>query len=149
VLVSHPAVAEAAAIGVPDALKGESLWCVCVPAAGRSSGRGRVDELRALVARELGSPFRPARVVFVDVLPRTRSGKVVRRIVRSIACGEQPGELSGLDNPEALAALRSVFAESEAHFAASVLVATPNPAVWPRSQCSPGWLARRRIARCS
>jgi acetyl-CoA synthetase len=93
---------------VPDSVKGEVLWCVCVPAAGALVREGTADELRALVARELGSPFRPARVVFVDVLPRTRSGKVVRRIVRSIACGE-PGELSALENPGALAALRDAF----------------------------------------
>jgi acetyl-CoA synthetase len=105
VLLSDPAVSEAAAVAVPDADKGEAIWCFCVPSA---EGRAHPDlgeGLRDLVAGELGAPFRPARVVFVEALPTTRSGKVVRRLVRATAAGEEPGDLSGVENPEALEAL--------------------------------------------
>src|SRR5262249_25668052 len=71
VLVSHPAVAEAAAVGVPDELKGEALWCFWVPAS--ADGGDVSGELRRLVAGELGRPFAPTRVVRVAALPRTRS----------------------------------------------------------------------------
>jgi acetyl-CoA synthetase len=64
------------------------------------------EELRDLVAQELGSPFRPARAVRVSALPRTRSAKILRRAVRAAALGEDPGDLSTAENPESLAAIR-------------------------------------------
>ena len=90
VLVSHPAVAESAVVGVPDETKGEAIWCFCV--VGRRGGRRRrAEELRELVAKELGRPFKPSRVVFVAALPKTRSAKILRRAVRAVAVGEDPG----------------------------------------------------------
>jgi acetyl-CoA synthetase len=92
VLVSHPAVFESAVVGVPDETKGEAIWCFCVVADG--AGDETAQELRELVARELGRPFKPSRVVFVDALPKTRSAKILRRAVRAVAVGDDPGDMS-------------------------------------------------------
>jgi acetyl-CoA synthetase len=100
--VAHPGVAEAAAVGVPHEVKGEVAWVFCVP----SPGHDPTDELAAEVAEraaaELGKAFRPDRIVFVPALPKTRSAKIVRRAVRAKALGKDPGDLSSLENPEAL-----------------------------------------------
>jgi acetyl-CoA synthetase len=61
------------------------------------------------VAERLGRPFKPARVVRVSELPRTRSAKILRRAVRAVALGEDPGDLSGAENPEALEVLREAL----------------------------------------
>jgi acetyl-CoA synthetase len=105
VLVSHPAVAESAVVGVPDETKGESIWCFCVADGGDETA----EELRELVARELGRPFKPSRIVFVEALPKTRSAKILRRAVRAVAIGEDPGDLSSAENPQALDAIRAAL----------------------------------------
>ena len=97
--VGHPAVTEAAAIGVPHEVKGEVAWLYCVLAPGADA---TADDISAAVARELGKAFAPDRVVFVSALPKTRSAKIVRRAVRARALGQDPGDLSTLENPEAL-----------------------------------------------
>jgi acetyl-CoA synthetase len=97
--VGHPAVAEAAAIGVPHEVKGEVAWLFCVLAPGADAS---ADDVSGVVARELGKAFAPERVLFVSALPKTRSAKVVRRAVRARALGQDPGDLSTLENPEAL-----------------------------------------------
>jgi acetyl-CoA synthetase len=100
--VGHPAVTEAAAIGVPHEVKGEVAWIFCVPTPGHDGGDELAAEVSAEVARELGKAFKPERVIFVSALPKTRSAKIVRRAVRATALGEEPGDLSSLENPEAL-----------------------------------------------
>jgi acetyl-CoA synthetase len=100
--VAHPAVTEAAAVGVPHPVKGEAAWLFCVLAPG---AKAEEDELRALVADALGKAFAPERVVFVPALPKTRSAKIVRRAVRAAAVGDDPGDLSSVENPEAIAAI--------------------------------------------
>ncbi|QII07844.1 AMP-binding protein [Rhodococcoides fascians A25f] len=107
VLTTHPAVAEAAAVGVPDAKKGESVWAFWVPRAGVST-EGVSDELRALVAAGVGKPFAPSRVFAVAALPKTRSAKIMRRAVRAAAIGTDPGDLSSAENPDAVDAIRNV-----------------------------------------
>jgi acetyl-CoA synthetase len=105
VLVAHEAVAEAAAVGVPDTVKGEAIWCFWTPA-----GNGSPDistELATAVGRQLGKPFTPSRVMRVDVLPKTRSAKILRRAIRAAAIGADPGDLSGAENPEALEVIRA------------------------------------------
>ena len=97
--VGHPAVAEAAAIGVPHDVKGEVAWIYCVLAPGMEAAP---EEVVAAVSGELGKAFAPDRVIFVSALPKTRSAKVLRRAVRARALGEDPGDLSTLENPEAL-----------------------------------------------
>ena len=105
-LVSHPAVVEAAAVGLPDELKGEQLWGYAVLAAGQAPTEALRAELVALVADQLGKSFRPAGIRFVRALPKTRSAKVVRRVVRAVATDTDPGDLSSLEDPGALDAIR-------------------------------------------
>ncbi|HLF00219.1 MAG TPA: AMP-binding protein [Gaiellaceae bacterium] len=97
--VNHPAVAEAAAVGVPHDVKGEVAWLFCVLRPGADAS---TEEVERAVTDELGKAFKPDRVVFVSALPKTRSAKVVRRAVRAKALGEDPGDLSTLENPESL-----------------------------------------------
>ena len=100
--VGHHAVAEAAAIGVPHDLKGEVAWIFCVLRPGEEPTPACALEISTAVATELGKAFKPERIVFVSALPKTRSAKVVRRAVRARVLGKDPGDLSSLENPEAL-----------------------------------------------
>ncbi len=97
--VNHPSVVEAAAIGVPHEVKGEVVWLFCVLRDGTDASE---DDVAGAVTDELGKAFRPARVLFVSALPKTRSAKVVRRAVRAKALGLDPGDLSTLENPDVL-----------------------------------------------
>ncbi len=101
-MVAHPAVAEAAAVGVPHDVKGEVAWVFCALVPGEEPSEELAAELRALAAEELGKAFAPERVLFVSALPKTRSAKIVRRAVRAKALGSDPGDLSSLENPETL-----------------------------------------------
>jgi acetyl-CoA synthetase len=100
--VSHHAVAEAAAIGVPHDVKGEVAWIFCVAIPGVDADGELAREIASTVADQLGRAFKPDRVVFVSALPKTRSAKIVRRAVRARALGTDPGDLSSLENPESL-----------------------------------------------
>jgi acetyl-CoA synthetase len=100
--VAHPAVQEAAAVGIPHEVKGEVPWIFCVLAPGYRPNDEVAAEIADLTARQLGKAFRPDRVVFVPALPKTRSAKIVRRAVRASALGDDPGDLSSVENPEAL-----------------------------------------------
>jgi acetyl-CoA synthetase len=106
VLVSHPAVTEAAVVGVPDETKGEAVWCFVVTPQPDPT---LAAELAELVATELGRPFKPARVVLVDALPKTRSAKIIRRAVRAIATGQDPGDMTSAENPQALDGIRAAL----------------------------------------
>jgi acetyl-CoA synthetase len=98
-------VVEAAAVGVPDPVKGEALWVFVVVAPGVETGDALRDELTALVTEHLGSSFKPAAVRFTTALPKTRSAKVLRRSIRSVVTGSAPGDLSGLEDPGTLDAV--------------------------------------------
>ncbi|MGH9256354.1 MAG: AMP-binding protein [Vicinamibacterales bacterium] len=108
VLVEHKAVIEAAAIGVPDPAKGQALVCFCVLRPGYTPGGALGDELRALVATRLGKPLRPETIEFVAELPKTRNAKVMRRVIRSAYLDQDPGDLSSLENPQAVEDIRTV-----------------------------------------
>jgi len=103
--VAHAAVAEAAAVGVPHEVKGEVAWVFCVLAPGYEPSEELAAEVSERAAAELGRAFRPDRVVFVPGLPKTRSAKIVRRAVKATALGKDPGDLSSVENPEALEAI--------------------------------------------
>jgi acetyl-CoA synthetase len=115
VMVTHPRVAEAAVVGVPDTVKGEAVWAFWVA---RSDGEtDTIDpetaeqigaDLAALVGRALGKPFTPSRVWRVAALPKTRSAKIMRRAIRAAALGIDPGDLSGAENPDAVAEIRQI-----------------------------------------
>jgi acetyl-CoA synthetase len=108
--VGHPAVAEAAAIGVPHEVKGEVAWVFCILAPGYEPTPELAAEVAEAAAAELGRAFRPDRVVFVASLPKTRSAKIMRRAVRAKALGRDPGDLSSLENPEALEEIERAMA---------------------------------------
>ncbi len=103
-------VAESAAVGVPDAVKGEVIWCFVVAKPGVDPDDSHGEEARAAVAAQLGKPFAPARVVFVGGLPMTRSAKIVRRAIRSVVVGEDPGDSSSIEDPGTLAGIREAIA---------------------------------------
>ena len=102
-------VAEAAAIGVADADKGQKLVVFVVPKPhAKLLGADLEANVSSHVDKRLGRPFRPGRVHVVAQLPKTRSSKIMRRLIRSVYCGMPPGDLSSLDNPAALDEVRAV-----------------------------------------
>ncbi len=111
-LMATGRVSEAAVIGLPDSIKGQAVGCVCVPAPGVSASEDLAAELVRAVVGGMGRSFRPSRMIFVEDLPKTRSMKIMRRVVRAIVVGEAPGDLSSLANPEAIEGLRRSIAES-------------------------------------
>ncbi len=130
-LVAHPLVTEAAVIGVPDEAKGTAMVAFCVlsipPAVAggdlstqrrreakaaqaetrpvgsvRSEASDLEKDLKELVAKDMGKPLAPSRIHFVSALPKTRNAKVMRRVIRAAYLGEDPGDLSALENPQAV-----------------------------------------------
>jgi acetyl-CoA synthetase len=99
VLVGHPAVAEAAAIGVPHPVKGEAIVCFAVLKPGHTAADALRAELGDRVAQHMGKALKPERVLFARDLPKTRSGKIMRRVIRATYLGQAPGDLSSLENP--------------------------------------------------
>ncbi len=104
-LVAHPAVAEAAAIGVPDAVKGEALVAFVVLRPNVADTPELRRELAGRITAELGKALAPKAVEVVGELPKTRNAKVLRRVVRAVYLGADPGDLSSLENRSAIAAL--------------------------------------------
>ena len=109
-LVGHPAVAEAAAVGVPDALKGEALVAFVVLRPGVEADGALTAALAARITDQLGRALAPKAVVAVAELPRTRNAKVLRRVVRAVYLGNDPGDLSSLENRTAIDAIEAVRA---------------------------------------
>jgi acetyl-CoA synthetase len=102
ILVAHPQVSEAAAVGVPDPIKGEVLVCFCVLKEGANGDVDLASALKNKVATELGKALAPKDVLFVADIPKTRNAKVMRRIVRAAYIGEKLGDTSALENPGSL-----------------------------------------------
>lgn len=100
--VSHAAVVEAAAIGIPHAIKGESIAVFCVLATGVPDGAAVRTEISSAVVRSLGKALKPDVILVVRALPKTRSGKVMRRVIRSAFLGLDSGDVSALDDPTIL-----------------------------------------------
>jgi acetyl-CoA synthetase len=103
--VSHPSVAEAAAVGVPHEVKGEAVVCFAVLRPGTERSEKLRAELSDLIARQMGKALKPERVLFVAELPKTRSAKIMRRVIRATHLGNDPGDLSSLDNPGGIKAI--------------------------------------------
>jgi acetyl-CoA synthetase len=102
ILVAHPAVTEAAAIGVPDQTKGEALVAFVVLRPGQALTTTLSAQLSQQVADELGKPLRPKAVHAVTQIPKTRNAKVMRRLIRAAYLGQPLGDTSALENPESL-----------------------------------------------
>jgi acetyl-CoA synthetase len=109
-LTDHPAVAESAAVGIPHEVKGESIWCFVITKPGYATDDALAEDLRSIVAKHLGKAFKPDRILFVDELPKTRSAKILRRAVRATVQGQDPGDLSSLENPTAIEKIRAALA---------------------------------------
>lgn len=105
-LLATGLLADAAAVAVPDPIKGSALVLVCVPKPGANDAKALRDKLERAVAQGLSTPFRPSRVILVSDLPRTRNMKIMRRVIRAVCAGEDPGDQSALLNPEAVFELR-------------------------------------------
>ncbi len=103
---SHPAVSEAAAVGLPDEIKGTRLVIVAVAAGGGAPTADVSAEVAAHVTTQLGPSMRPSEVRWVRALPVTRSGKILRGVIRRVLAGEDPGDLAAVANPESIDALR-------------------------------------------
>ena len=112
---AHPGIAEVAVVGVADALKGQIPVAFAVvkdPArvADASGAATMRKEVMDTVDRELGAIGRPGAVHFVPVLPKTRSGKLLRRSIQALAEGRDPGDLTTIEDPAALEAIRAALA---------------------------------------
>jgi acetyl-CoA synthetase len=105
VLVGHPAVAEAGVIGVPHAIKGEAVVCFVVLRPGHTPSEALRGELSDRVATALGKALRPEKVRFARDLPKTRSAKIMRRVIRATHLGVSAGDVSALENPDAIRAI--------------------------------------------
>jgi acetyl-CoA synthetase len=106
-LVSHPMVAEAAVVGKPDELKGQGIAAFVTLESGQQPSEALGQELRAHVAKEIGALARPDEIRFTDSLPKTRSGKIMRRLLRDVAAGvESTGDTTTLEDLSVLARLR-------------------------------------------
>jgi acetyl-CoA synthetase len=102
-----PGVAEAAVTGMPDPVSGEAIAVFVVPAAGAPTALA--EAVAEAVRRDFGAPFRPRRVACVAALPRTRSQKVMRGVLRALLAGEEAIDTAAMDNPETVAALRAAL----------------------------------------
>ena len=111
ILVAHPKVSEAAAVGVPDSIKGEALVCFCVLKKDANGGVDLAAELKRSVARDLGKALAPRDVLFVADIPKTRNAKVMRRVVRAAYIGEKLGDTSALENPASLEEIKRLASE--------------------------------------
>jgi acetyl-CoA synthetase len=98
-LVSHEGVAEAAVIGVPDEDTGQAIFAFVTPESGVEGGEKLEADLREHVANKIGKLARPKRMAFADDLPKTRSGKIMRRLLRDISAGNELGDVSTLRDP--------------------------------------------------
>jgi acetyl-CoA synthetase len=106
-LVSHPTVAEAAVVGRPDEMKGQGIVAFVTLAGGHEAGSVLKDALKGHVAKSIGSFARPDEIRFTDALPKTRSGKIMRRLLRDLASGKQTiGDTTTLEDFSVLARLR-------------------------------------------
>ncbi|MBV9304103.1 MAG: AMP-binding protein [Acidobacteriaceae bacterium] len=104
ILTSYPGVIEAAVIGIPDEKKGTAIVGLCVA----RETNGLADRLRDHVASELGKPLKPERIHFVSALPKTRNGKIVRRVIRAAYLNQDAGDLMALENPGAVECIRNL-----------------------------------------
>jgi acetyl-CoA synthetase len=106
-LVSHPAVAEAAVVGKPDEIKGEEVVAFVTLEGGQTASDDLAKVLKAHVVQEIGVIARPGEIRFADALPKTRSGKIMRRLLRNLAAGQEiVGDTSTLEDRSVLEKLR-------------------------------------------
>jgi acetyl-CoA synthetase len=104
--VGHGAVQEAAAIGLPHEVKGESVHVFCVLKPGNAASPELAEEVRRAIGRQLGAALRPEEVIFVRDLPKTRNAKIMRRVIRAAYLDQPVGDTTALENPAAVEEIR-------------------------------------------
>ena len=112
-LVAHPAVAEAAVVGKPHELKGHVIASFVILRSGYNPSPALVDELKDHVVTKIGAIARPADIFFTPDLPKTRSGKIMRRLLGDIASGRALGDVTTLADPKAVAELKKKYESVE------------------------------------
>jgi acetyl-CoA synthetase len=110
-LVDHKSVAEAAVIGKPHEIKGQAIAAFVTIKTGVDGSQGLMDELKQHVAKKIGALARPDDIIFSAELPKTRSGKIMRRLLRDIAEGRALGDTTTLADPAVVAALKKQYEE--------------------------------------
>jgi acetyl-CoA synthetase len=113
-IVAHPDVAEAAVIGQSDEDTGQAICAFVTLTGDTEPDDDLVDEIRAEVAKHIGKLARPKRIIWADELPKTRSGKIMRRLLRDIAEGRALGDVTTLRDPEVMKELEAKIAEEQA-----------------------------------
>jgi acetyl-CoA synthetase len=112
-LVDHPKVAEAAVVGRPHEIKGQGIAAFVTLKEGVAQAPGLVDELKAHVTKKIGAIARPDEILFAADLPKTRSGKIMRRLLRDIAEGKALGDTTTLADPAVVARLKNEYESKE------------------------------------
>ena len=105
---AHPAVQEAAAIGVPHEVKGEAIVVFVVPHPESDASEATAEEVRQIIAGQLGAALRPEQVLWVRELPKTRNAKIMRRVIRAAYLGLPAGDTTALENPAAVEEIASL-----------------------------------------
>jgi acetyl-CoA synthetase len=111
-LVDHPKVAEAAVVGANDDTTGQAIMAYVTVKGGNETSRELGEELRQHVAKKIGPTARPKTVIFTDELPKTRSGKIMRRLLRDVAEGRVLGDTTTLADPAVVEEIKKRAAES-------------------------------------
>ncbi len=114
VVNSHEAIAESACIGWPHEIKGEVIVCFAVVKEGYRVSRELEEQVSELIVSSLGKPFKPHAIIFIEDLPRTRSGKIMRRVIKNVLAGRDPGNITTLENPESIKYVERVAKEFKA-----------------------------------
>jgi acetyl-CoA synthetase len=115
----HPAVAEAGATGMPDELRGEVVAAFIVLRVGHEPSEQLRDELLATIRRELGAVVVIGELTFVDTLPKTRSGKIMRRVLKAVVMGVDPGDISTIEDEGSVEEAREAMADLTADIGAT------------------------------
>jgi len=108
-LIEHPAVSEAATVGVPDEIKGEDIVCFVVLKPGYEADEILREDLKSQVIKIMGKTLKPRDVKFVKDLPKTRSAKIVRRIIKATFLGEDVSDISSIENPKAVEEIKNAI----------------------------------------
>jgi len=112
-LVDHPHVAEAAVIGRPHEIKGQAIAAFVTIKDGTPTSKELMEEIKAHVVKKIGALARPDDLIFASDLPKTRSGKIMRRLLRDIAEGKALGDTTTLADPAVVAKLKEQYGEEE------------------------------------
>jgi acetyl-CoA synthetase len=119
-LVAHPAVAEAAVVGRPDDLKGQAISAFVTLEQGRQPTNELKEELRKWVAKEIGALAKPDDIRFTDTLPKTRSGKIMRRVLKAVILDRDPGDITTIEDEGSVEDARQAWQQMRSEVRAEI-----------------------------